>query len=213
MPHFLNTRDDDFEERFQALLTSKREDAPDVDAVVAEIIADVRDRGDAAVIELTRRFDRLELTPETLAFSPDEIAAECAKVPAEERAALELAADRIRAYHSRQMPENALWQEPNGAELGWRWTAVGAAGLYVPGGLASYPSSVLMNAIPAQVAGVSDLVITSVWTLGLTLLALTLCFRPRGLAALAVPIPSTTGAPSSPSLAPDPAHPPDPGNP
>ena len=83
MPHMLATDAPDFETRFQALLAAKREDAPDVDAVVAEIIADVRDRGDAAVIELTRRFDRLELTPETLAFSPDEIAAECAKVPDE----------------------------------------------------------------------------------------------------------------------------------
>ena len=159
MPQFLNTSADDFEAAFAALLSMKREDAPDVDAAVAAIIADVRARGDAAVIELTARFDKLALTPGTLAFSDAEIAAECAKVSAEDRAALELAASRIRAYHERQMPEDARWTDAAGAELGWRWGPVSAAGLYVPGGLASYPSSVLMNAIPAKVAGVERLVI------------------------------------------------------
>ncbi|MCT8327890.1 histidinol dehydrogenase [Albidovulum sediminis] len=159
MPHFLNSCDDGFEAAFAALLTMKREDAPDVDAAVAAIIAEVRARGDDAVIELTRRFDRLELTPATIAFSEAEIAAECAKVGAEDRAALELAAGRIRAYHERQMPADARWTDAAGAELGWRWGPVSAAGLYVPGGLASYPSSVLMNAIPARVAGVGRLVI------------------------------------------------------
>ncbi|WP_149140379.1 histidinol dehydrogenase [Gemmobacter caeruleus] len=159
MPQFLTTSDAGFDAAFSALLGMKREDSPDVDAVVAGIIADVRDRGDAAVIELTARFDRLELTPETLAFSAAEIAAEVAKVGPEDRAALELAAARIRAYHSRQMPEDASWTDESGATLGWRWTPVSAAGLYVPGGLASYPSSVLMNAIPAKVAGVERLVI------------------------------------------------------
>ena len=159
MPQFLNTSADDFEAAFAALLSMKREDAPDVDAAVAAIIADVRARGDAAVIELTARFDKLALPPGTLAFSDAEIAAECAKVSAEDRAALELAASRIRAYHERQMPEDARWTDAAGAELGWRWGPVSAAGLYVPGGLASYPSSVLMNAIPAKVAGVERLVI------------------------------------------------------
>jgi histidinol dehydrogenase len=159
MPQFLSTRESDFAVRFEALLGMKREDAPDVDAAVAAIIADVRARGDAAVIALTARFDKLELRPETLAFSRAEIAAEVAKVSPEDRAALELAAERIRAYHARQMPADALWAEPTGAELGWRFTPVSAAGLYVPGGLASYPSSVLMNAIPARVAGVERLVI------------------------------------------------------
>ncbi len=159
MPQFLNTKDADFDTRFEALLHMKREDAPEVDDIVAGIIADVRARGDAAVIELTSKFDRLDLTPETLAFSPDEIADAVAQVPAGERAALELAAARIRAYHERQRPEDARWTDDTGAELGWRWGAVEAAGLYVPGGLASYPSSVLMNAIPAQVAGVERLVI------------------------------------------------------
>lgn len=159
MPQFLSTTDADFETRFAGLLSAKREDSPDVDHVVADIIADVRTRGDAAVIDLTARFDRLSLTADTMRFSADEIAAECAKVSVEDRAALELAAERIRAYHSRQMPTDAMWTDEAGATLGWRWTAVSAAGLYVPGGLASYPSSVLMNAIPAKVAGVERLAI------------------------------------------------------
>lgn len=159
MPHFLDTTDAGFEQDFVALLGMKREDSPDVDAVVAGIIADVRARGDAAVLELTAKFDRMELTADQLRFSDAEIEAECAKVSDQDRSALELAAERIRAYHERQMPADALWVDEVGAQLGWRWTAVEAAGLYVPGGLASYPSSVLMNAIPAKVAGVDRLAI------------------------------------------------------
>ena len=157
MPQFLTTLDSDFEDRFAGLLAAKREDSPDVDAVVAGIIADVRARGDVAVLELTAKFDRLALTADTMRFSDDEIAAACAEVGSDDQAALELAATRIRAYHSRQMPDDARWTDDAGAELGWRWTPVSAAGLYVPGGLASYPSSVLMNAIPAKVAGVGRL--------------------------------------------------------
>jgi histidinol dehydrogenase len=157
MPHFLSTIDPEFEAAFQAVLGAKREDSPDVDAIVADIIADVRERGDAAVIELTAKFDRLELDAAGLRFSEAEIDGFCAQVSDEDRAALELAADRIRAYHSRQMPEDALWTDDVGAQLGWRWTPVSAAGLYVPGGIATYPSSVLMNAIPAKVAGVGRL--------------------------------------------------------
>tara|TARA_R110002124_G_scaffold85382_2_gene221592 strand:- start:762 stop:2063 length:1302 start_codon:yes stop_codon:yes gene_type:complete len=159
MPHFLNTDSADFEPRLNALLGQKREESPDVDAIVAGIIADVRARGDAAVIELTTKFDKLDLTPETLAFSQAEIDAAITQVPGDERAALEQAAARIRAYHERQRPSDERWEDATGASLGWRWTPVSAAGLYVPGGLASYPSSVLMNAIPAQVAGVERLVI------------------------------------------------------
>ncbi|WP_027236219.1 histidinol dehydrogenase [Leisingera caerulea] len=160
MPQFLNTRDTDFEESFTALLGAKREDSPDVDSIVAGIIADVRGRGDAALVELTAKFDRLELAPAQLRITDAEADAAIADVPAEERAALELAAERIRAYHARQMPEDAQWTDETGATLGWRWSAVSAAGLYVPGGLASYPSSVLMNAIPAKVAGVERLAVT-----------------------------------------------------
>ncbi len=159
MPVFLSTADADFEADFATFLSTKRESDSDVLDTVNAIIADVRARGDAAVIELTSRFDRLDLTPETLAFSPAEMDAEIAKVPAAEREALELAATRIKAYHQKQLPEDARWTDATGASLGWRWSAVSSAGLYVPGGLASYPSSVLMNAIPATVAGVENLVI------------------------------------------------------
>ena len=160
MPVFLNATDPNFEAEFQTLLSAKREDSPDVDEVVADIIADVRARGDAALLEYTERFDRLTLAPETLRLSGAEIAAEIQKVAPEDRAALELAAERIRAYHAEQMPQDEWWKDASGAELGWRWTPVSAAGLYVPGGLATYPSSVLMNAIPAKVAGVERLAIT-----------------------------------------------------
>lgn len=160
MTFFLSTAASDFEAAFAALLGMKREEAEDVDQAVAAIIADVRARGDAALIELTARFDRMDVTAEGLAFSDAEIAAEIAKVTPEDRAALELAAARIRAYHERQLPEDASWTDASGATLGWRWTPVSAAGLYVPGGQASYPSSVLMNAIPAKVAGVGRLVVT-----------------------------------------------------
>ncbi|PJE34878.1 histidinol dehydrogenase [Pseudooceanicola lipolyticus] len=159
MPIFLSTDAPDFEPAFAALLSAKREDSPDVDAAVAAIIEDVRTRGDAAVIDLTAKFDRIDLTPQTLAISADEIAAAAAQVTTAEREALELAAERIRAYHVRQMPEDVQWVDPEGATLGWRWTPVPAAGLYVPGGLASYPSSLLMNAIPAKVAGVGRLAV------------------------------------------------------
>ena len=160
MPVFLDTTADDFEARFTDLLGAKREDSPDVDAIVAGIIDDVRTRGDAAVLELTAKFDRIELTADSLRFSAQEIAQAIAEVSAADRAALELAVERIRAYHERQMPADDSWTDAAGATLGWRWSAVSAAGLYVPGGLATYPSSVLMNAIPAKVAGVERLAIT-----------------------------------------------------
>lgn len=160
MPVFLDTSDADFETAFAELLNAKREDSPDVDAAVAAIIADVRTRGDAAVLELTAKFDRLDLTADKMAISEAEVDAAIATVSSQERAALELAAERIRSYHARQLPVDAQWEDTTGAILGWRWSPVSAAGLYVPGGLASYPSSVLMNAIPAQVAGVKRLAIT-----------------------------------------------------
>ncbi len=160
MAVLLDTQDADFEAAFAALLTAKREESPDVDDTVAGIIADVRARGDAAVIALTSQFDRLELSADTLRVSEQEIDAYCAEVPEAERAALETAAARIRQYHDRQIPDDQMWTDAEGAMLGWRWTAVSAAGLYVPGGLASYPSSVLMNAVPAKVAGVARVVVT-----------------------------------------------------
>jgi len=160
MPVTLDATAPDFETRFTALLSAKREDSADVDETVAAIIAEIRARGDAALIEMTERFDRVALTPAGLRFSEAEIDALVDGVPQSERDALDLAAGRIRAYHERQLPQDASWTEESGAVLGWRWTPVDAAGLYVPGGLASYPSSVLMNAIPAKVAGVRHLAIT-----------------------------------------------------
>ena len=160
MPKFLDAQAADFEAAFTTLLNAKREDSPDVDAIVAGIIADVRARGDEAVLELTEKFDRIKLTPDTMRVTADEVEEAASQVAPDVRAALELAATRITAYHSRQMPEDAEWTDEAGATLGWRWTPVSAAGLYVPGGLASYPSSVLMNAIPAKVAGVQRLAIT-----------------------------------------------------
>jgi histidinol dehydrogenase len=157
MAQMLDTTEEGFESRFAALLTAKREEAEDVDAAVSDILAAVRLRGDEALCELTERFDRVALAPEALRVGEDEIEAAIGGVPSAERAALETAAERIRAYHARQIPEDARWTDEAGAELGWRWRPVDAAGLYVPGGLASYPSSVLMNAIPARVAGVRRL--------------------------------------------------------
>ena len=159
MTQFLTTNQVDFQTQFQALLSAKREDSPDVDAIVADIIADVRKRGDAAVTELTSKFDRLDLSSDKLVFTREEIIGYCSTVPTAERDALELAAERIRAYHTKQLPKDESWIDDAGVSLGWRWTPVSAAGLYVPGGLASYPSSVLMNAIPAKVAGVKRLAV------------------------------------------------------
>ncbi|MDG1008759.1 MAG: histidinol dehydrogenase [Amylibacter sp.] len=157
MPIFLNSSDSDFTDMFEALLHTKREFDSDVDAVVATILSDVRARADVAVIELTAKFDNFELTPETMTFNTAEIDAAIKTVPIEEREALELAAVRIQAYHQRQLPHDAWWTDDSSVQLGWRWTPIEKVGLYVPGGLASYPSSVLMNAIPAKVAGVENL--------------------------------------------------------
>jgi len=153
MPIRLDSSDADFEARFVALLDSKREASADVNATVAQIIADVRARGDAAVVELTNRFDKTGVDETTLAFDPDEIEAAYRRTSQEVRDALHFAHDRIRAHHEKQKPADQLYEDATGVTLGARWTAVDAVGLYVPGGLASYPSSVLMNAIPARVAG------------------------------------------------------------
>jgi len=154
----LHAADADFRARFDALLSAKRETDPDVEAVVRAIIDDVRQRGDAALMDYSRRFDGAELTPETMRVGPAEVAAAAASIPAALGAALHLARDRIDAYHRRQLPSNEHHVDSVGVELGSRWTAVEAVGLYVPGGTASYPSSVLMNAVPAKVAGVERVV-------------------------------------------------------
>ncbi len=158
MPVRLNSAQADFADAFTTLLATKREISEDVDAAVRAIIEDVIARGDAAVIDCTARFDRLALTPETMRVTAAEIEAAQAQCEAGALEALALAASRIRAYHERQKPADTLFKDALGVELGWRWTAIEAVGLYVPGGTAAYPSSVLMNAIPAKVAGCPRLV-------------------------------------------------------
>ena len=151
----LNSADTDFSDRFAALQSTKREQAADVHADVSAIIDTVRADGDAALVAYTKKFDRLDLSETDMRVSAAEInAAEKACAP-ETRAALENAAACIADYHARQKPEDSRFTDAVGVELGHRWTPVDAAGLYVPGGLANYPSSVLMNAIPARVAGVA----------------------------------------------------------
>ncbi len=150
----LNTRDSDFATGFAALVAGQRAVVEDVDAIAQEIIAKVRAQGDAAVIALTTQFDRLDLTPETMRLSPQEIAEAVAACPADLRAAMKLAAGRIRNFHERQRPQPLGYKDEDGVILGARWTPLDAVGVYVPGGRAAYPSSVLMNAVPAKVAGV-----------------------------------------------------------
>ena len=161
MPFRLDAAAADFAENFEKLLHMKRETAEDVDVIVRDIIAAVISRGDEALIDYSRRFDRIELTPETLRITAAEIDDAVAVCPRDQIEALELARDRIVAFHERQRPENLRFTDSAGVELGWRWSAVESAGLYVPGGTASYPSSVLMNAIPAKVAGVERLVMVA----------------------------------------------------
>ena len=151
----------DFEPRFRALLAAKRESAADVDAAVAVIIADVRGRGDAALIEHTRRFDRVDLSKTGFRVAEKEIEAAVAACDRKALAALELAHERVLAYHRRQLPDDVWFVDSLGVELGWRWRPIDAVGLYVPGGAASYPSSVIMNAAPAKVAGCRRLAMTA----------------------------------------------------
>jgi histidinol dehydrogenase len=159
MPKRLQTSDPGFESAFAAFLGEKREVSADVDATVAKIVADVKARGDAALVEFSRTFDRMDLDKVGMRVSVQEARAAYDACDKDTIAALELARDRIEEHHRRQLPVNERYTDELGVELGWRWTAVESAGLYVPGGLASYPSSVLMNAVPARVAGVPRLVI------------------------------------------------------
>lgn len=154
----LSTLDPDFTARFDALVADTREEEAGVSADVAAIIARVKAEGFPAIAELTRRFEGIDLTAKTAEVPQAERAAAAALVPAETRAALELAAARIRAFHEAQRPTDGAHEDATGTRAGWRWTAVERAGLYVPGGRAAYPSSVLMNALPAHVAGVEELV-------------------------------------------------------
>ncbi|WP_029350890.1 histidinol dehydrogenase [Bosea sp. 117] len=157
MPLRLDTRSPDFAAAFAAFLGTKREVSADVAEVVARIIEDVRALGDAALIELSARFDRVDLATLGIRVTEAEIDAALAQAEPATLDALKFAHERIRSHHARQLPESGRYTDPLGVELGHRWTAVDAVGLYVPGGTAAYPSSVLMNAVPAKVAGVPRL--------------------------------------------------------
>lgn len=152
---FLRSTDTDFPAAFDALLAQARDTTTRVDEPVAAIIADVRARGDAALCDYTARFDRMTIGADRLAVTAAEIDAGIAEVPATLMAALDLAAKRIEAFHAAQMPQDLQFTDTDGLTLGMRWGALDAVGLYVPGGKAAYPSSVLMNALPARVAGVA----------------------------------------------------------
>jgi histidinol dehydrogenase len=154
VPLRLETSDRAFETRFAGLLAQKRETAAEVDEAVAAILRDVRERGDAALTEYTARFDRVDLSRQPLRVAAHEIAGAAAAVDARTLDALRFAHERILSHHRRQKPDDARYEDALGVELGHRWTAISSVGLYVPGGRAAYPSSVLMNAVPARVAGV-----------------------------------------------------------
>jgi histidinol dehydrogenase len=153
MPIRLDARAADFPAKFRSFLDAKREASADVEQVVRAIIADVAARGDAALIALTQKFDRVDLGTIGMRVRSDELEAATAACEATALDALKLARDRVEVYHRRQLPKDDRWTDPLGVELGHRWTAIEAVGLYVPGGTAAYPSSVLMNAVPAKVAG------------------------------------------------------------
>ena len=161
MARRLDASDASFDADFRKLLFAKRDEEDDVAVSVRGIIADVRARGDAALIELTNRFDRADVTGETLKLSSAEIETALCQVSKEQMAAIETAAGRIEAYHRRQLPTDERFTDDAGAVLGWRWTSLDSVGLYVPGGTAAYPSSVLMNAVPASVAGVRRIVMVT----------------------------------------------------
>ena len=154
----LNTADATFAESFKELLGQKRETSAQVDTAVAEIIASVRAEGDKALVALSQKFDAVDLQKLGLAVTPAEVDAAVASCSTETLDALKFARDRIADHHQRQLPEGGRYTDALGVELGHRWTAVESVGLYVPGGLASYPSSVIMNAVPAKVAGVPRVV-------------------------------------------------------
>lgn len=158
MTQLLDTSSPDFETQFEGLLSAKRSTEASVDESVGEIIAAVRHQGNEALFNYTAEFDRIQWSPETVRVRPEEILEARESVNQETLDALEKAADRIRSYHQHQMPEDLRYEDDEGVELGYRWTPIASVGLYVPGGTAAYPSSVLMNAIPALVAGVNRIV-------------------------------------------------------
>jgi histidinol dehydrogenase len=158
MPIRIDTAAADFPQLFNDFLNAKREVAADIEAATRAIVDDVAARGDSALLEATAKFDRLDLTAAGLRVTPAEVDAAVAACDRETVAALEFARDRIELFHKRQLPKDERFTDALGVELGWRWSAIEAVGLYVPGGTAAYPSSVLMNAVPAKVAGVDRVV-------------------------------------------------------
>src|SRR5215475_3607964 len=158
MPVRLDRSSADFDKRFAQFLAAKREVAADVEAAARAIVQDVATRGDAALIEATKKFDRLTIDASGLRVSAADIEAAVKACDTATLDALKFARDRIETFHLKQLPKDERFTDASGVELGWRWTAVEAVGLYVPGGTAAYPSSVLMNAVPAKVAGVARLV-------------------------------------------------------
>jgi histidinol dehydrogenase len=175
----LSKSDRYFSRDFESLFHSRMEWEEGITGIVKPIIKDVQVRGDAALVELTNKFDRAGVTVETLRLSADEIIASVTEVTAERLGAIETAATRIEAYHGRQLPSDDRFTDALGVDLGWRWTPVDSVGLYVPGGTAAYPSSVLMNAIPAKVAGVKRIVMVTPATGG-TINPLVLAAARRG---------------------------------
>ena len=147
-------------------ISSSSEYFDNYDDLVEDIIANVKENGDEALISLTHKFDNVQLEKATLFFSEQEIRSSSKKILAKEKEALNLAASRIKKYHIKQLPKNKFWKDEKGVNLGFRWTPINSIGIYVPGGLASYPSSVLMNAIPAKVAGVSNITMVTPTPLG-----------------------------------------------
>jgi histidinol dehydrogenase len=181
MPFRLDSRHAGFAEEFETLLGSKREVSEEVGNTVAAILADVKARGDEAVIHYTERFEKLPLTAATLAFSADEMDAAEATISGEVRAALQFAHDRIVAHHEKQKPLDHIYQDPLGVTLGTVWTPIEAVGIYVPGGTASYPSSVLMGALPAKIAGVGRIAVTVPTLRGVTSPAVLVAARMAGV--------------------------------
>lgn len=158
MAYCIDSKEPNFPAWLNAFVCNKSQFDPEIEKRVTKIIQMVREQGDEAVLEFTKMYDKIDLTANTLLVPQSDIDAAIKTIGAEDRSALTRAADRIMQYHQKQRPQNISWTDAVGIELGWRWTALDSAGLYVPGGLAAYPSSVLMNGIPARVAGVKNLV-------------------------------------------------------
>ncbi len=157
----INAQDTNFEVAFEELVSRPRSNNEDVGLTVASIIKEVRRDKDSALLRFTNIFDHVELSPDELLLSEEEILQACSQLSSKQKGALNLAAKRIEAFHTNQLPKDKYWSDQTGIELGWRWRPINRVGLYVPGGSASYPSSVLMNAIPASIAGVKEIIMVT----------------------------------------------------